>query len=266
MDCLGFTSSNPEGHAVLHLDTEQSREDHDALVRTALRRARVDAPPPWLLSHSLAGMAAPDVRRLIPLLASRAAKGFGGIHSILIDGVADAVVDVNDPAEANSFVMQLHGIAIEFACSIVGVLHFNPNSDKSRGHLGSQLERKSESNLKLERDGEATIIWSEKNRRAPILKATGPRFVWSNAEQMHVSIESMQAVKDAEDREKLIPLAEDVLSHRLAMRSMEFQTTVKNLLTVSEKTAERRFNDMRRLGVIIKGPGGLYAMAPNLRT
>src|SRR5262245_22815004 len=49
-DTLGVESSNPHGHALIHLDTEQSIEDHWAGVARALKRAgRVNAPP-WLLS------------------------------------------------------------------------------------------------------------------------------------------------------------------------------------------------------------------------
>jgi hypothetical protein len=34
---------------------------------------------------------------------------------------------------------------------IVGVIHFNPGGEKTRGHLGSQLERKAETNLRLDK-------------------------------------------------------------------------------------------------------------------
>ena len=39
-----------------------------------------------------------------------ARKRFGGIHSVFVDGVADAADDVNDPAESNAFVAELHGL------------------------------------------------------------------------------------------------------------------------------------------------------------
>ncbi|MEI6078828.1 MAG: hypothetical protein WCS94_24855, partial [Verrucomicrobiota bacterium] len=44
-DTLGFSAENPKGHALIHLDTEQSQYDHDALIRRALRRARVTTSP-----------------------------------------------------------------------------------------------------------------------------------------------------------------------------------------------------------------------------
>ena len=59
-------------------------------------------------------------------------------------------------------------IATEQNAVVVTVLHENPNSEygKTRGHLGSQLERKAESNLRLQKDNTTgvTTIFTEKSR------------------------------------------------------------------------------------------------------
>lgn len=267
-DCLGLTSTNPSGHAVLHIDTEQSRADHWDLVSRAVRRANLGSPPAWLRSYCLTGFGATELRQLLPQLMADAKEQTGGIHSVLLDGVGDCVNDVNDPEECNGFVAELHALAIEYSCPIVSVIHLNPGSDsKTRGHLGSQLERKAESNLKLERDKEGAIVaWSDKNRRAPILRGDGPRFAWSSAEEMHVSVESQQAVKDAEDREELLSLAEAVFSDRVAMPRADFASTLKTRLSSCLRTAQRNVVDMLRLGVIAEGPDGLVAINRKLRT
>lgn len=155
-DCLGFTSGNPKGLAVIAIDTEQSPFDHHQLIISSIRRAGVQSKPAWLLPYCLTGFKADEIRRSIRPLLQSAKKKFGGVLALLVDGVADAVNDVNDPAEANAFVAELHALAIEFHCSVIGVIHVNPGGGenwKTRGHLGSQLERKAETNLKCETRG-----------------------------------------------------------------------------------------------------------------
>ncbi len=52
-DTLGFSAENPQGYALIHFDTEQSRFDHDALIRRACRRAGVLRPPGMVLQLQL---------------------------------------------------------------------------------------------------------------------------------------------------------------------------------------------------------------------
>src|SRR5262245_29422823 len=98
------------------------------------------------------------------------------------------VTDVNNPAECDPFVAELHGLAIQYRCPIVVVIHFNPGTDKTRGHLGSQLERKAESNLTLVNKGGVTEVFSLKQRHEPISKGSGPKFRYFEEAGMHVSV------------------------------------------------------------------------------
>jgi hypothetical protein len=152
-----------------------------------LRRIHLPKPPPWFYSYCLTGLGFKAATECFLHSLQIAADTHGGIHSAFLDGIADFVSDVNDPAEANAFIAQLQDLAIQFDAPITGVIHFNPGSDKSRGHLGSQFERKAETNLRLDKTNEITTIWSEKQRRAPIPKGSGPSFTWSDEAQMHVS-------------------------------------------------------------------------------
>jgi hypothetical protein len=261
-DCLGFNSQNPNGHAVIKIDTEQSEFDHWEGNQRAIRRAQVDAAPSWLRSYCLTGFSADDVRDAIPIILDQSKKSCGGIHSVFLDGSADATNDVNDPAETSGLITELHKLAIEFDCPILNVIHVNPGSEsKTRGHLGSQLERKSETNLRLEKDESGvTVIWADKNRRAPIPKNTAPRFAWDDETGMHVMVQSLKTAKDDVERDVLVELARDIFADRPSMRYADLQTTVKNRLTVSDKTAERKVTRCRQLGIVKKTTAGLYVL------
>ncbi len=257
-DTLGIYSENPAGRAVVHIDSEQSLDDHRRLVDRAIRRARVDHLPDWLRSYCFTGFEAWAAWAALKDCVKRAADEFGGIHSVFLDGFADFVRDVNDPGECNPFVAELQALAGNFYCPIIGVIHFNPGGEKTRGHLGSQIERKSETNLTLEKVDGVTEVWSTKQRRAPILRGTGPRFTWSDQAGMHVSVESGQSSKDKlAIQEELLTRAE-VFSERQAMKHGELKKRVQDVAKVSESTAKRRMEKWVRLNIVECSHAGLY--------
>lgn len=191
-DCLGVEGPNYARHAVLHFDTEQSPYDWQQLVATTLRRAKLAEPPPWLMSFTIAGMEASKAERFIHSALRLARKRHGGIHSIFIDGIADLVNDPNSADECFPLITRLHAAAIEYQTAIVNILHLNPaakdKADKGRGHLGSQMERKCESNLTLKKEGEITVLSAEGRQRGrPIPPDKAPAFRWSDDHQMHIS-------------------------------------------------------------------------------
>lgn len=266
-DLLGFSSSNPDDRALLWFDSEQSPDDFWHCVNRALKRAGLVKPPQWLHAYCLTGVGCKRAWECVTEATNTATDRHAGVHSILIDGIADLVADVNDAQESNAFVAMLHDMAIQHDCPIIGVIHFNPGGEKSRGHLGSQVERKAETNLALDKDAdETTVIYSTKNRRAGIPKSHGPRFAFSTKAGMHVTVESRQSAKDAEKRETLLELAETVFASHPAMRRFEIEATVKKLLTVSDKTAERKVTDMVCLAVIHKTFGGMYEISKQAST
>jgi len=152
-DLLAFASSNPDGKALLWFDSEQSPDDFWHCVNRAVRRAGLQTPPPWLRAYCLTGLGFKRAWECATAAIHLGAEQHCGVHSVLLDGAADFVADVNDPEESNAFVATVHDLAIKHDCPVIGVIHFNPGGEKSRGHLGSQLERKAETNLSLEKDG-----------------------------------------------------------------------------------------------------------------
>jgi phage/plasmid primase-like uncharacterized protein len=188
-DLLSFESENPKGLAIVHIDSEQAPDDHWHQIYRMLRRVGLKKPPDWFYSYCLKGLGYKQIRACYVEALRMAADRHGGIHSSVLDGIADLVSDVNDPAECNDFIAHLDDLSICYDCPISGVIHFNPGTEKTRGHLGSQFERKAETNLRLDKTNDVTTIWSEKQRRAPIFKGTGPSFRWDDQLQMHVSCE-----------------------------------------------------------------------------
>lgn len=268
-DCLGFVSKNPDGFAVVHIDTEQCLFDHWEGIQRAIRRSKVKAAPAWLRSHCLTGFPAADVRAAIPILIKQAAKQCGGVHSVFIDGIADAVPDVNDPSETSSLITELHKLAIEFDCPILNIVHLNPGSDfKTRGHLGSQLERKSETNLKLKQDkAGVSVIFADKNRRAPIPEKSGPCFAWSNESGMHVSVQNPSETKaEAKSDAKSAAMrqeAETVFADgKDSFRHTDLVSEMEVSLAMSKIGARKKLKKWALSQIVTVQPSGLYTLTP----
>ena len=75
------------------------------------------------------------------------------IGLVIIDGIADLVADVNNLEQCNEAIQKLMSWTDELQCHIVTIIHSNYGSDKPTGHLGSFLEKKAETQIKLEKNG-----------------------------------------------------------------------------------------------------------------
>ena len=111
-DTLGFSSSNPDNLAVIHIDTEQSAVDHFNVIKRALDRAKIEKPPKWFYSYHLTGDEPFSCYRFLEEEIRQAAYEQGGVLIILIDGIADLCDDPNDAQEAFALVRRLHALAM----------------------------------------------------------------------------------------------------------------------------------------------------------
>ena len=195
-DCLGFDSPNPRGRAVLHFDTEQSRYHHHMVLVRSLKRAGRTVPPRWLASYYVKGLTIEQRLGVLRSELARARRECGGVHMVILDGIADYCLDVNDPPETVALVGLIEGLAVEYNTVFVLVIHENPGSEigKTRGHLGSHLERKAETPLRLEKDADGvTVMYADRARACHIPKDQGIRFAWDNEAQMHRLLTDAQA-------------------------------------------------------------------------
>ena len=260
-DYLAFSGSNPDGKTVLHFDTEQSRGDHWRMGMRTIGRAGLEVPPAWYQSYSLVSLSPEERLEVIGAMA-RAAVASGGLHSVFIDGVADLILDVNDPKEPFGLVTALHHLASETGCVVVGAIHHNPGSVKARGHLGSQIERKSESVLVLNKQGEVITLSCSPARRQEVSGDKAPQFAWDSMSGMHRLLRGRAATGNNLKRERLGVLADEVYGTVTAMRWADLRKAIMENRECSQSTADNRINEMVKLEVIKKRFDGSYVRCP----
>ncbi len=267
-DCLGWQSSNPTGSAVLHFDTEQSKADHHAFIKRVHRRSQAAKYPDWLDSYTMVGLTIFEIIKAITIALERGRQEHGGIHSLIIDGAGDLVPCVNDTLASKEIVTWLMMIAAKYDIPVIVVLHLNPISSrgqiaKARGHLGTEIYRKCEHTLRLDKNADGiTSVTSLTPRKAALLPDAAPCFRWSDKSAMHISTErpkSAAAAKDLELRE----LAAGVFRESGGVHVC-YSDLVKRIKTATgrtaDSTAEGRIQKMLEKAIISKHEKG-YLLA-----
>ena len=264
VDTLGFSAENPDGKALVHFDTEQSAYDHDQLIRRAMRRAKVDEAPAWLMSYCVTDLSIADRKKALADALEIAERDHGGTFAVMIDGIADLCASPNDEAESFALVASLATMTKDHHCAVVTVLHENPGSEtgKMRGHLGSQLERKAETPLRLAKDSNGiTTIWADKARHGHLPREQGLCFQWSDAAGMHVSCGDAKEIKSAAIREKLKADAEKAFGGEELLTYTDLVEASMEQFTILERAAKDRVKKWATEGIITKATDGRYRIS-----
>jgi hypothetical protein len=140
----GNIRGHREGKRLVHFDTEQGIHHAQKVFKRVLDMSQYNG-----LNYDTYGLrtfTTPHRLEFIDLYLQLYGDQTG---VIIIDGVADLVVDVNDIRESNEMVQRIMKWTEIYNVHIIVVIHSNFNSDKPTGHLGSFLEKKTETQIQL---------------------------------------------------------------------------------------------------------------------
>ena len=109
---------------------------------------------------------------------------------IMIDGVADLVLDTNGIEHTNNAYLWLMEIIVKYDLSIIVTLHPNKGTTTARGHIGSEMLRRCEGVIEVSENIEGIrTMQVTKARRSKKTKAS---FKWDEDTQMMVSCDVKQ--------------------------------------------------------------------------
>ena len=258
IDTLGVSiEGNPKGKAVLFYDTEQSEVQLYKNVSTLLRRCGRDTMPEWFKAYCLTGMSRKERLKSIVLSMDKFHYQYGGIHLVVIDGIADLIRCANDEAESIAVVEELYRPAGIYNTCIVTVLHFIPNGLKLRGHLGSELQRKAAAILSIEKDTKpaVSVVKALKVRDGSPLDVPLMQFAWDKEKAMHAYLgEKPKEEKDRRKEEELVAVARELFSRKRFIGYMELSEELQAAFEVKERTAKSYIRFMREKEIIVKSP------------
>ena len=150
---LGMDCARPNDAKIAWIDTEQSHYDLYKCVSFVKSAAGVKVLPSFIQIYQNRPLSPSENRAfLITLLKDTS------INIVFIDGLLDFVNDMNNIEEVAGLIQELQQIIFEKNILLITVLHENKGSNFSLGHLGSFLERKSQSVLRVEKNAAGSTL------------------------------------------------------------------------------------------------------------
>lgn len=264
-DLLGVrVEPNRKGRAVLLYDTEQSEQQLYKNTGRLLKRAGREKMPEFLHVYCLTGMSRGE--RLTAIVQSMDKYHYlhGGIHLVVIDGVADLIRCANDEGESVALIDEIYRLAGIYRTCIAAVVHFVPNGLKLRGHLGSELQRKSAAILSIEKDEnpEISVVKALKVRDGSPLDVPLMQFKWDKQAGMPVYVgEKPRAEKEKRKERELAEMAREAFTRQEKYGYIELCELIQETLEVKERTAKGYIRYMREKEIIEK-EGDYYVHRP----
>lgn len=141
---------------ILYVDTEQSRFHCHNVMQRILRLAGL---PENIDCDNLVFFGlreySPGLRLRLIEYALQKHEGFG---LVIIDGIRDLMLDINNPGESVNLINKLMQWSSRYNLHIHCVLHLNKGDDNVRGHIGTELSNKAETVLVISKSAtEANI-------------------------------------------------------------------------------------------------------------
>lgn len=252
---------NPHKLSVLHYDTEQSEAQLHKNLGKTLRRASVTEVPDFYHSLYLASLSRKDRLKLIRESMDWFHHKHGGIHLVVIDGIADLIRSANDETESIAIVDELYRLAGIYNTCIICVLHFVPNGIKLRGHIGSELQRKAAGILSIEKDDnpELSVVKALKVRDGSPLDVPMMLFGWDKEADMHVYRgEKSKADKEKRKADELIGVVKEAfrLVHKLSYQ--ELCEVLMKEMEIKDRTAKKYIAYMKEQRILVQDTSGNY--------
>jgi hypothetical protein len=281
-DTLCITSAGDGVGAIIHIDTEQSPADWHGLVSRSVIRSGLGVVSPRLVSLPLVMFARSERLEILRQTLSFEKLAQGTIDAVVIDGIADICKSPNDEEEALDLVSVILALSHEYNVPVFCVLHENPSTDagKTRGHLGSELNRKAFANLRIDKDAITLVstIYGLDMRKRDIPKERGFCFGWDEAARMHTfqgmaaglraalrkdrkvenSLIEWQGLFEAAEEPGTNLTCPELTPERAAEIERDIKGTEKPTSTVAMKKRMQRAED---LGVLKKAGAGAWVLS-----
>jgi energy-coupling factor transporter ATP-binding protein EcfA2 len=249
IDTLGTSiRANTKERAVLLYDTEQSEYQLYKNVSYILKRAGRTRPPDYYKAICLMGISRNERMNLILESMDSYYYQYGGIHMVVIDGIADLIGSVNDEESSVKLIEELFRISAIYKTCIVCVLHMTPSGMKLRGHLGSEVQRKAAGILMVEKDDKqnCSVVKALKVRDGSPLDVPLIQFGWSKEEGRHVFLGEKSKTETEERKlQDLNSYAQTLFQKKPILSSGELSHFIMEDLEVKDRMARNYIKYMK---------------------
>lgn len=203
LDTLQITSVPHRGKKVFYIDTEQDKGKTNKAQKMVLRKLGIDKAPDNLKYYNIREISKPSDR--FEAFKTKIEKTAPGeVLYWLIDGIADFVESINNEEECNAVISYLMTKCSEKNTTIICNLHLNPGTDKLRGHMGSEAERKCAGMIVVRKDIQQKCHYIESKFSRDAGNFNAVPFIWDDEAGYFVSATSdfMEGLKESNKEKK----------------------------------------------------------------
>lgn len=178
---------------------------------------------------------------------------------VFIDGIRDMVKDFNDPRESSDMVNLLMKLSSSRDCHICSVLHENKIGGLLRGHLGTEIQNKSETVIKVSTSGLTSTVTPSYSRNLPF-----DEFNFQiNADGLP---ELCEAEIETPRTDKLKELFKSLLAGTSSVSYTELSRRLQEKTSLKESAREKKIKKAVELEVIEKNKVGYYILKQHEQT
>lgn len=153
-DVLGFSFDLPQNSNVVYFDTEQSEFDAQKTIKRIFEQNGLNG-------NDFNNFEAFQLRQFSIKERFEIIKEYLEYKKpklVVLDGIADLILNNNDIAETNTLLQELIKIIDKYECLFITIVHENKGNGFATGHLGSFLEKKSQCHISIEKDPSNSLI------------------------------------------------------------------------------------------------------------
>lgn len=147
-ELMQFKSMLGRKGRVLYIDTEQGRYDCKKVIHREVEMSGMDIAEfkKQVTFISLRRYAPAERKEIIEYALTKHGEN---IDLVIIDGIRDLISNINDAEESTEIVTSLMAWSSDYNIHIISILHENKSNQNSRGHIGTELDNKSESIIRV---------------------------------------------------------------------------------------------------------------------
>lgn len=239
-DSFGVNINLPKGKKkILYLDTERTNwEVHQAWSKM-MKRAGIYKNSSLTKKVLYAGLKKLSVTEKKLYVEDIVSKN-EDIGLVVFDGCSDFVMNTNDAVESTNFINWIEQLGDEIGCAFT--IHTNPNDNKARGWLGSELLRKCESMLLAKRDGDNFELTAEfENGKVRHGSKPSQSYKWCNDEEMFVSTDEKPQPTTSKKKSEYSKMAIDIFGENELLKFGEIIEQISKIKGKNEADSKQIF-------------------------
>ena len=142
------------GVSVLYVDTERNTTDQfPRAMQSILSNAGYPSDYAKFDALSLVEYSRKERVQVLKILIEEIRKTSADHLVVFVDVITDLVLNFNEPQQCMELIDYQNQLVNQHDVTFVNVIHENPNSDKARGHLGTELHNKASNVLQVSHKG-----------------------------------------------------------------------------------------------------------------